>query len=72
MSMSSDLVEGDKVVYSNFDSGYPNDRQRAAKHLTKGSVYTVASLTDGGWISSVSFEEVPGVRFNTVLFSKAA
>lgn len=59
---------GSRVVFAHPDSGMAGDIQRAQKHLTVGAVYTVESLTIGGWCSELTLKEVPGVKFNTVQF----
>ncbi len=67
-SMNILAAPGTKVRFSFPNNGYEPDQQLAGKHLTVGAEYTVAGTEVGGWRTEVSLAEVPGLRFNSVLF----
>jgi hypothetical protein len=60
---------GTKVCYANFQCGLDYDQEHARKHLKPDGVYTVNGTSVGTWSSTVRFIEVPGVEFNTVMFT---
>ena len=60
---------GDKVVFSYPDNGYDGDREDGKKYLEVGRTYTVVATEIHNWNTDVWLEEVPNVRFNSVLFS---
>lgn len=60
---------GTKVKFTG-EGGYDNDRHFAFSHMDVGEVYTVKGITVGNWLSYVEFEELPGNRFNTVMFEE--
>jgi hypothetical protein len=57
-----------KVRYTGH-GGYESDKRWADTHLKVDAVYTVANIEVGGWSSDVEFIELPGKRFNTVMFA---
>lgn len=59
---------GDKVVYCYTENGYEHDRKECEKHLELEKIYTVYATVVYDWSSTVEFEEIPGVKFNTVMF----
>jgi hypothetical protein len=59
---------GHKVRYVNLNAGSTYDKEQAKKHLVFGAVYTVKHIEVYSWSSDVSFEEVPGIEFNTCFF----
>lgn len=61
--------EGSKVVFDKPDAGYQGAVEKAAKHLTVGSTYTVERTEVGGWSTDVYLKEVEGVSFNSCMFS---
>jgi hypothetical protein len=61
---------GTKVVFCNLDWGYAGDQEWAKKHLFPGQIYTVDHTEVYNWSSDVILKEVPGVKFNTVLFEE--
>ena len=63
---------GTNVKYSNHDCGMPGDRELCHKHLVLNKVYTVDVVSVGDSSSRVYLEEIPGVAFNTVMFSPVA
>jgi hypothetical protein len=50
------------------ENGYDSQREEARKFFTKGQVLTVKRIDVESWSSSVTFEELPGKWFNTVMF----
>lgn len=59
---------GTKVTFID-ENGYDFDREQARKYFTKGQVLTVKRIDVESWSSSVTFEELPGKWFNTVMFA---
>lgn len=70
-SMNIFAAPGTRVRFSFPDNGYEPDMQLAGKHLTVGAEYTVAGTEVGSWSTAVSLAEVPGLRFNSVMFAEA-
>lgn len=66
-SMGLDTPVGAKVRFTGY-GGWKISQEYARKHLQVGERYTVANIEVGDWSSTVEFEEVPGHRFNTVMF----
>jgi len=62
---------GDKIVYSNINAGYENDQDDAAEYLIANAEYTISSVLVEKWSTRVYLDEVPGVDFNSVMFSPA-
>lgn len=60
---------GDKVYYIFPKNGLEHDMKKCEKNLKLGEGYTVSALYVGGYRSEVTFKEVEGVSFNTVMFS---
>lgn len=60
---------GTKVKFTG-ENGYDNDRHIAFSHMDVGEVFTVKNIYVGSWVSYVEFEELPGIRFNTVMFEE--
>lgn len=67
-TMPLDSSGGEKMRFTGH-GGYPSDQEHARKYLTLDGVYTVSTLDVGEWSSSVEFEEFPGKKFNTVMFT---
>lgn len=59
---------GDKVVYTQINSGYDHEAKRAAELLKRGEVYTVHSTDVHSESSGVILKEFPDEVFNTVFF----
>lgn len=66
-SMDIHGKSGAKVKYLD-ENGYEGDRVYAREYMSKGAVLTVKYIDVGNWASLVSFEEIPGKEFNTVMF----
>lgn len=63
--------EGTKVVYNSPNAGMPIDQEMAKRHsLVKGEIYTVDHTVVYDWNTQVGLKEIPGVRFNSVLFDE--
>jgi len=62
--------KGTKVIFSNPDSGYPDQVALAAEHLTIGATYTVERTEVFDWHTNVYLQEVPDVGFNSCLFEE--
>lgn len=69
--MSLDTMSGSKVKYLGMN-GYEGDRVHANKFLSVDGIYTVDNVEVGDWSSVVLLAEVPGKRFNTVMFENIA
>ena len=67
--MDIDSPPGTKVRFSFPTHGYDHHQELAKEHLKEGEVYTVRDTDVGDSSSKVCFDEIPGVWFNTVLFS---
>ncbi len=61
---------GTKVVFEPPKNGYSHEQELARKHLEIGGTYTVERVAAGDSSSEVFLCEVPGIAFNTVLFSQ--
>lgn len=59
--------KGDKVIFT-CEHGLESDKFYAKRELKVGETYTVDEMYIGDFFSSVVLKEVPGKRFNTVLF----
>jgi hypothetical protein len=62
---------GTKIVFHGI-GGYEAENEKARSVLQVGSTYTLIELDVGGWRSSLSIKEAPGVWFNTVMFQPEA
>lgn len=60
---------GTKVRYAG-TGGYDGERAIATEHIEVGTVLTVKNIKVGGFMSYVEFEELPNIRFNTVMFEE--
>jgi hypothetical protein len=58
---------GTKIVFHGI-GGYEAENEKARSVLQVGSTYTLLELNVGGWRSSLSIKEAPGMWFNTVMF----
>lgn len=63
--------KGDKVVFTHPNAGNEHHQQLASKYLKLNETYTIDHTDVGGWHTSVYIQEVPDVRFNSVLFEDA-
>jgi len=68
MSMNIHAQEDDKIVFSNPNNGKAHHQAVAANYLTTGAIYTVRLTIVESFITWVIIKNVPGVRFNSVLF----
>lgn len=69
MSMDIYAKPGTKVRYTG-TGGYDGERAIATEHIEVGTVLTVQRILVGGFMSYVEFEEIPDMRFNTVMFEE--
>ncbi len=67
MNISSEI--GDKVVYAYPENGYLWDQEQGKKYLTPQETYIIEKIAVHDWRTEVWLKEVPGVAFNSVLFS---
>lgn len=70
--MRIDTEPGEKVVFNRPTSGQVYDQILGDKYLKENEEYTVATLEVHPFISYVTLKELPGIEFNTVLFSSIA
>lgn len=68
--MRIDAPEGTKVAYLNKEAGYPYDQEEARRHLTLEGIYTVERTVIHNFTTDVYLKELPGLFFNSVLFSE--
>ena len=69
-AMDLNTPPGTRVRFTGH-GGYDRDQAYARQHLEVGAYYTVAAIEVGSWSSHVSFTEVVGRSFNTVMFERA-
>jgi hypothetical protein len=58
------------TVYFLDKNGYDSQREDARQYFTKGQALTVANIDVGSSSSTVTFKELPGKWFNTVMFGQ--
>ena len=61
---------GTKVVFAYPTAGYDPDQEQAKTYLEVGKTYTVERTEVHSWITYVYLMEVPGQRFNSVMFDE--
>lgn len=61
-------LPGEQIRFAHPEHGYSGDQDKAQKHLTLGTVYTVERTELFSGETNVYLLEVPGIRFNTVHF----
>src|SRR6185312_10610801 len=69
MGMDIYAQPGTKVIFDNPKNGYAYDQADCRKHLTVGQIYTVERTDVHSAYTDVWLQEVPGVSFNSVMFS---
>lgn len=62
---------GTRVRFTGY-GGYDHDQKHARQHLNVGNIYTVESTDVGDWSTRICLQEVPGQRFNSVMFADDA
>lgn len=67
MSMNIYAKPGTKVRYTG-TGGYDAQRQLATKHIEVGQILTVKETNIDKFMTYVEFEEIPNMRFNSVMF----
>lgn len=60
---------GTTIIFAFPKNGYEHDQKVCAKHLTVGQTYIIDRTHVGDCHTSVWLKEVPGVAFNSVMFS---
>lgn len=70
MSMSIDKKKGDKVIVTtqSIQNGTMFDQLEADAYLKIGKKYTIEKIEPHDFHTNVWVKEVPGIRFNSVLF----
>lgn len=58
------------VVYFLDQNGYESQREDARGYFTKGQALTISNIDVDSWSSTVTFKELPGKWFNTVMFGQ--
>ncbi|MEK0313719.1 hypothetical protein [Cohnella sp. 56] len=66
-TMALDTLIGSKIRFTG-KGGYDSENERANRMLVVGESYTLESIDVGGWRSEVHLKEIPGARFNSVMF----
>lgn len=61
---------GCKVIAKHLDHGYDSDKELAKKYLEQDKIYTIDTVSVGGWKTDVTLIEVPNHRFNSVHFER--
>lgn len=64
---SGEAPHGRKVRFLN-KNGWSHDPVNARKYMEEGQILTVEEVYVGSSSSTVSFVEIPGKEFNTVMF----
>ncbi len=59
---------GTKVRFAFPNNGYDFHKETAKQHLIEGEIYTVKITDVGSFHTDVYLQEVPGVKFNSVMF----
>ena len=62
-------IKGHKVKCDTVDAAYVNERELNKQHLVPGQEYTIEKTRVGSWFTQVFLQEIPGVSFNSVIFS---
>lgn len=62
-------IKGHKIKFTNPEAGYPYDQKMGEEHLEVGKEYTVDYTEVDGYSTNVIIQEVPKIKFNSVLFS---
>ena len=62
---------GRKVTFLN-TNGWDGEAERANQYFEEGQVLTIKEIWISRSSSEVEFEELPGKRFNTVMFADVA
>jgi hypothetical protein len=63
--------EGHKIKFTSPNAGYEYDQKQAETHLLVNETYTVERTEVGNFSTDVYLKEVPGLKFNSVLFDDA-
>jgi len=71
MPMNIYTASGRRVKYVNLQNGNQGDKDHARKHLQSGGMYTVHRTEVGSYACYVTLREVPGEKFNSVMFENA-
>ncbi len=62
-------LKGHKIKFTNPKAGYPLDQKMGLEHLEIGKEYTVEYTEVSDYSASVILQEIPKIKFNSVLFS---
>lgn len=63
---------GSKITFAHPEKGSTYEREKTAKHLKVGETYTINKIYIGGFNTDIYLDEVPDVKFNSVMFDDAA
>ena len=63
---------GSKIVFCHPENGSNYDKKKTPEYLKVGGVYTVSQIDIGSFNTYIYVEEVPNVKFNSVMFDDAA
>jgi hypothetical protein len=69
MKMNIFAINGHKVKFTNPEAGYPFDQKMGKEHLEIGKEYTVDYTEVEDYSTNVVLQEIPKIKFNSVLFS---
>jgi hypothetical protein len=69
MKMNIFALKGHKIKFTNPKAGYPLDQKMGLEHLEIGKEYTVEYTEVSDYSASVILQEIPKIKFNSVLFS---
>lgn len=67
--MNINATPGTKVIYAFSDNGWDYDMVQARRLLELGGTYTIHHTCIHESSTDVHLTEVPGVRFNSVMFA---
>lgn len=60
---------GSKVIFAFPENGLQGDIDIAKKYLVLNNEYTIEEINVGSWSTDVCLKEIPGVSFNSCLFT---
>lgn len=61
---------GSQVMVRTFNAGHEHERDEAKQLLKIGNIYTVDSISVGGFSSRIYLKEFPRKSFNSVFFDR--
>ena len=67
------LIDHNTVIcFNNPNNGQDIDKKQAEQYLQIGAEYTVEHIDVKNWHTDIFLKEIPGIVFNSVMFSNVA